>query len=50
MIGMVPHDNERVGNTVYGHTTTPGGQTYVVSKPSTRNTIVGFKVKPEGFS
>jgi len=39
-----------VGNTVYATTTTYGGQTYVISKPSAHNTIVGFKEKPTGFS
>lgn len=32
-------------------TTTAGGQTYIISKPSSSNTIVCFKEKPEsGFS
>lgn len=36
------------GNHAYGNatTTTYGGQTYVISKPSTTNTIVCFKEKP----
>lgn len=36
----------------YGTATTQisGGQTYNISKPSTSNTIVCFKSKPEGFS
>ena len=38
-----------VGDTAYGHstTTTYGGQTYVIQKPSTMNTIVCFRAKPE---
>jgi hypothetical protein len=39
-----------VGNTVFGRTTTIGGQTYFISKPSTRNIIVGLTEKPSGFS
>ena len=37
------------GNTAYGtaNTTTYGGQTFLISKPSTTNTIVCFKGKPE---
>ena len=37
------------GNYVYGNatTTTTGGQTYHISKPSSSNTIVCFKEKPE---
>lgn len=37
------------GNTAYGSatTTTYGGQTYIIRKPSTTNTIVCFKDKPE---
>ncbi len=41
------------GNSVYGSatTTTTGGQTYNISKPSSSNTIVCFKEKPNsGFS
>lgn len=41
------------GNYAYGNatSTTTGGQTYFVSKPSSSNTIVCFKEKPaEGFS
>lgn len=41
------------GNYAYGTatTTTYGGQTYNISKPSTSNTIILFKEKPEdGFS
>ncbi len=41
------------GNSVYGRatTTTTGGQTYNISKPSSSNTIVCFKEKPDsGFS
>lgn len=37
-----------IGNTVYGSTVTSGGQTYVFTKPSSRNTIVCFKEKPDG--
>ncbi len=39
-----------VGNTVYGSATTTGGETYVTVKPSTQNTILGFKTKPTEFS
>jgi hypothetical protein len=37
------------GNTAYGSatTTTYGGQTYMIRKPSATNTIVCFKEKPE---
>jgi len=37
------------GNTAYGsaHTTTYGGQTYLIRKPSATNTIACFKEKPE---
>lgn len=37
------------GNTAYGsaRTTTYGGQSYIIQKPSTTNTIVCFKDKPE---
>ncbi len=38
------------GNTAYGSSTTYGGQTYYISKPSNTNTIICFKEKPEGFS
>lgn len=38
------------GNTAYGSSTTYGGQTYNISKPSNTNTIICFKEKPEGFS
>ncbi|WP_351079224.1 hypothetical protein [Shewanella sp. CAL98-MNA-CIBAN-0140] len=41
------------GNYAYGNatTTTTGGQTYNISKPSSSNTIVCFKEKPKnGFS
>jgi len=41
------------GNYAYGNatSTTTGGQTYNISKPSSSNTIVCFKEKPEsGFS
>jgi uncharacterized protein (UPF0333 family) len=41
------------GNYAYGNatTTTSGGQTYNISKPSSSNTIVCFKEKPKnGFS
>jgi len=37
-----------IGNTVYGTATTTGGQTYHITKPSTRNTIVGLRVRSEG--
>ena len=48
----------RFGNTVnysgntYGTatTTTSGGQTFLISKPSTSNTIVCYSKKPDGFS
>jgi hypothetical protein len=43
----------RYGNSVYGRstTTTSGGETYNISKPSSSNTIVCFKEKPDsGFS
>ena len=38
------------GNTAYGSatTTTYGGQTYLIRKPSATNTIVCFKEKPDG--
>ncbi len=39
-----------IGNSVYGSTTTYGGQTYTLSAPSSINTIVCFKTKPDGFS
>jgi hypothetical protein len=37
------------GNTAYGSatTTTYGGQTYIIRKPRTTNTIICFKEKPE---
>ena len=37
------------GNTVYGNSTTnfTGGETYHITKPSTTNTIMCFKGKPE---
>lgn len=37
------------GNTAYGSatTTTYGGQTYIIRKPSATNTIICFKEKPE---
>ena len=38
------------GNYAYGTATTTGGQTYYSSKPTSSNTIVCFKEKPEGFS
>lgn len=41
------------GNTAYGNarTTTTGGQSYIVKKPSASNTIVCFSGKPEnGFA
>lgn len=31
-------------------TTTSGGQTYIFTKPSTTNTVLAFKNKPDGFS
>jgi hypothetical protein len=39
-----------VGNNVYVNatTTTYGGNTYVIRKPSARNTILCFKEKPQG--
>lgn len=39
-----------IGNQVVGKTTTTGGQTYNISKPSSKNTIVCFKEKPNDFS
>jgi hypothetical protein len=42
--------NARIsGNTIYGNatTTTYGGQTYIISKPSSMNTILCFKEKPD---
>ena len=39
-----------VGNSVYGSSTTTGGQTYNIAKPSNTNTILCFIEKPEGFS
>jgi hypothetical protein len=38
------------GNTVSGKTTTYGGDTYIISKPSSSNTILCFKEKPDGIS
>ena len=38
------------GNTVSGTATTTGGQTYTVTKPRARNTIIGMRTKPDGFS
>ena len=40
------------GNTAYGSATTHayGGDTYIISRPNTSNTIVCFKKKPKGFS
>lgn len=38
------------GNYAYGTTFTTGGQTNVVSRPTTSNTIACFREKPEGFS
>lgn len=37
------------GNTAYGsaHTTTTGGQSFIIKKPSSTNTIVCFNGKPE---
>jgi len=37
------------GNTVYGqtHSTTYGGQTFIFHKPSTSNTIICFKERPQ---
>jgi len=39
------------GNYAYGSatTTTTGGQTYLISKPSSSNTIVGFTEKPDSL-
>ena len=39
------------GNTAYGsaHTTTSGGETYLIAKPGVANTIVCFKERPEGY-
>jgi len=38
--------------TTYGTatTTTYGGQTYFISRPTASNTIVGFKERPQGFA
>ena len=38
--------------TTYGTatTTTYGGQTYLISRPTASNTIVGFKERPDGFA
>jgi hypothetical protein len=38
------------GNTISGSSTMTGGDTYVTVKPSTRNTILGFKERPNGFA
>jgi len=40
----------RSGNYIYGNATTQtyGGQTVFVSKPSTTNTVIMFKSKPDG--
>lgn len=38
------------GNSAYGTATTYGGQTFLISKPRTTNTIYCFKEKPEGFA
>src|SRR5207248_10516697 len=39
------------GNTAYGtaHTTTTGGETYLIAKPGASNTIVCFRDRPEGY-
>jgi len=39
-----------VGNTIQTTTTTTGGQTYTVAKPSSSNTIILLRSKPEGLS
>lgn len=39
-----------IGNTGNFSATTYGGHTYNISKPSSANTIILFKEKPEGFS
>ena len=38
------------GNSFYGTTTTYGGMMNSYSKPSSSNTIVGYRDKPDGFS
>ena len=37
------------GNSVRTTTTTYGGQTYLISKPRTANTILCFKERPDGI-
>jgi uncharacterized protein YceK len=37
------------GNSAYGTTTTTGGQSFLITKPSSTNLIMCFKDKPEGF-
>ncbi|MEZ5499086.1 MAG: hypothetical protein R3E77_06620 [Steroidobacteraceae bacterium] len=39
-----------VGNSAYGSSTTYGGTVSTYAKPSSSNTIVCFKERPEGFS
>jgi hypothetical protein len=39
-----------IGNTVSGSSTTTGGQTYTIRKPSTKNTIVCYKDKPNSVA
>jgi hypothetical protein len=39
----------RVGNTTTLSATTTGGDSYSVSKPSERNTVLAFREKPAGF-
>jgi hypothetical protein len=43
---------DRVGNHVMGsaYTTTTGGQTFIITKPSTTNIVVMFAEKPNGVS
>jgi hypothetical protein len=51
-------NSNRVGNSINhtsntsgtATTTQSGGETYIISKPRTANTIVCFEQKPEGFS
>ena len=38
------------GNTGYGSYTTYGGQTFLIAKPTSSNTILCYNEKPEGFS
>lgn len=38
------------GNAAYGTSTTYGGQSFLISKPSSTNMIMCFPEKPEGFS